>query len=747
MKSRSENKGFSLVELVVTIAIFSIVSIVIGGFLVASSRAYSVSANELDIQEEAQLVANQIQEMILDTAIGISYKYVVMDATGSELNDYMNNDLEIPVGQMDKKELWIYSQDGYNRIYWNKDTNEIYLTQYEKISTGGFQPADGMTDTGVILGEYVSDFSVDLSQVASERLVSFDIEFKKPNNNRDYTVSRTVSLRNNVLTNKNKEEVYNAFGLEFEPVPDSLSVTPGYDSVWPGEEVAYSVTLTCSRGGVPSQSVNWSISSGDGKTLDGGTSVTAGGILRVSSAEKSSLLNVKASATGYDYSNSVSTVLSKDMTVAVKQIRSLTISNNEFETTPVSPGGSYQFYVTMEGDNISALTLEGENGVDAYVSLGSEYAKVTSIEPKGHLKAKVTVQIDENAPQGAKIGVIVKPKRSTFSDVYAATGVYTVGGKGEMFKISSSTGNEWLRLGTSVTNVEFVDDDKQSKYCNKDGSLKTGYYIKYIYDVYDNMHNQVRTAYRTSGAGNGSDYTDYFSATGQASTYSSVVNMTDKVFLSSGTVYVQAILMYRTSGATVEVGRSDVWTYIIPEVTIEYRRALSDEGASDLKSYITSKERSTAVYMSFTSGFASENYNLYADNISLTPNNVGYVGSVDSTTKKVILIGNSTADYTSNQTMTMSYGGATSKLTIAFASANVSGTDFYVPLNEEEWTVISQSGNTTSYCYYANDTHRMDITFKDGAFDSADFYALETLNWINKGSYVMNAVNNSWSLK
>ena len=92
MRLERENKGFSLVELIVVIAIFSVVGVVIGGFLLAANRSYAVSANELDIQEEAQLVANQMQEMILDTSFGISYQYVVTDDTGTELIDYMEND-------------------------------------------------------------------------------------------------------------------------------------------------------------------------------------------------------------------------------------------------------------------------------------------------------------------------------------------------------------------------------------------------------------------------------------------------------------------------------------------------------------------------------------------------------------------------------------------------------------------------------------------------------------------------------
>ena len=199
MKLNRENKGFSLIELIIVIAIFSVVSVAIGGFLLAAQRSYAVSANELDIQEEAQLVANQLQEMILDTSLGISYQYVVVDAAGTELIDYMTDDAStvLPEGDLAKKELFIYGLNYYYHIYWNKETSELYLVEYEK--TGATpQLADGMPSTGVVLGEFVTDFDVNLSHVASDKMVSFDVEFKKPGGERAYTVSRNICIRNNI---------------------------------------------------------------------------------------------------------------------------------------------------------------------------------------------------------------------------------------------------------------------------------------------------------------------------------------------------------------------------------------------------------------------------------------------------------------------------------------------------------------------------------------------------------------------
>lgn len=42
MRLKHENKGFSLVELIITISVFAIVGVVLGAFMLSSSRAYSV---------------------------------------------------------------------------------------------------------------------------------------------------------------------------------------------------------------------------------------------------------------------------------------------------------------------------------------------------------------------------------------------------------------------------------------------------------------------------------------------------------------------------------------------------------------------------------------------------------------------------------------------------------------------------------------------------------------------------------
>lgn len=74
---RREEDGFTLVELIISMAIFSIVSIMIMMFLQTGSKSYQRAKNELDLQMESQMLINQIRDM------AYSANYAEYDGSGS----------------------------------------------------------------------------------------------------------------------------------------------------------------------------------------------------------------------------------------------------------------------------------------------------------------------------------------------------------------------------------------------------------------------------------------------------------------------------------------------------------------------------------------------------------------------------------------------------------------------------------------------------------------------------------------
>ncbi len=65
-KRYSDHRGFSLVELICTVAIFSIVITGVGSAMVLSARSYQNGNVELDLQQQAQITSNLLTNLILD---------------------------------------------------------------------------------------------------------------------------------------------------------------------------------------------------------------------------------------------------------------------------------------------------------------------------------------------------------------------------------------------------------------------------------------------------------------------------------------------------------------------------------------------------------------------------------------------------------------------------------------------------------------------------------------------------------
>lgn len=59
-------RGMTLVELIISIAILSIVSLAVGGAMYISSRSYTKNSSEINVQEEAQLASNLICDWLID---------------------------------------------------------------------------------------------------------------------------------------------------------------------------------------------------------------------------------------------------------------------------------------------------------------------------------------------------------------------------------------------------------------------------------------------------------------------------------------------------------------------------------------------------------------------------------------------------------------------------------------------------------------------------------------------------------
>ncbi len=181
------NRGLTLVELILVMAISAIVIGAITIFMSAGSRSYKAAENEILLQTEAQTIMNQIRECVLE---GNNIEY---DAALGTLFIYHSDDN--PATTADPMEI----------IWFNDEDKRLYLYNLT-IGDKGAVVADitaGAASEDNLLGEYVESFSADPVMFTSGRpgtsgntlTVTVRLEY----NDREFSVSEDIKLRNRIV--------------------------------------------------------------------------------------------------------------------------------------------------------------------------------------------------------------------------------------------------------------------------------------------------------------------------------------------------------------------------------------------------------------------------------------------------------------------------------------------------------------------------------------------------------------------
>ena len=126
------NRGFSFVELIVSIAIMSIVGSLVAVFLIFSTRSYSKTSVETDMQEDAQITLAQLTNYVIDADQSIDYKLLENEAAAgtSVLSDGLYAGT---IDNISVKKLILYRNDelgnAVETITWRKDKKTVSLSR------------------------------------------------------------------------------------------------------------------------------------------------------------------------------------------------------------------------------------------------------------------------------------------------------------------------------------------------------------------------------------------------------------------------------------------------------------------------------------------------------------------------------------------------------------------------------------------------------------------------------------------
>ncbi len=181
---RLGNKGFSFVELICAIAILAAVTASIGGIMVSSAQNYQNGTVEVELQQEAQLTANQIADLVIDTTSEVTYR----DSATA-------------------KELEIRQSDKCYKITYNATDEKIVYSEYMVYADGSSAPVG---DENQLMAEGVVDFEVDIpTGTVPEADGSYKLNFlesgsmqlrmKFARNERAYESWYTITARNGLV--------------------------------------------------------------------------------------------------------------------------------------------------------------------------------------------------------------------------------------------------------------------------------------------------------------------------------------------------------------------------------------------------------------------------------------------------------------------------------------------------------------------------------------------------------------------
>lgn len=162
MRAKGNNKGYSLVELLMTLAIFGVVMIGIAMIMRTTSVSYVNSSSEVAMQTEAQIIANQIEELLVD-------------ATGA-IDELAVNEWKIP------------GVDATHYIMYDA-TNDELLYQKDSNSATGYS----------LMAEYVSSFDIagwSTTESDPNRDNKVVVEIQMDKDGYVYEVARNVFFRN-----------------------------------------------------------------------------------------------------------------------------------------------------------------------------------------------------------------------------------------------------------------------------------------------------------------------------------------------------------------------------------------------------------------------------------------------------------------------------------------------------------------------------------------------------------------------
>lgn len=209
-----DNRGLTLVELLLTVTILALVIAGAATFMLAGSKSFAKGSADSNVQGEAELAVNQIEDLIIDVNGGVDF---TDDTDASTLTMY-HVEAENSGVAVNKKRV----------VKWDKSDKKLYSSEWkvDKDGSGAYVELDPPVYTDQLLAENVTDFNVDLSDKYTEtakdgtdieivRSVVIRVDCLDGTGKSTYATTPTITLRNRLMISSSPDEIF-----EHTPAPD-----------------------------------------------------------------------------------------------------------------------------------------------------------------------------------------------------------------------------------------------------------------------------------------------------------------------------------------------------------------------------------------------------------------------------------------------------------------------------------------------------------------------------------------------
>lgn len=178
--NKMNNDGFSLIEILVSLAIAAVVLVGTYTLMNSSAKSYRQSSSDIDVQAESETTSNFIYELLLE-AQDVRVTDAVAGSTGSCKTLVVLNNKYVKDASTGKQN----AQPQYNFIVFDDNNEKLYFKKVSALDADGklipysidvvnSNIADVVDDTK-LLAEHVKTFNVSPSRLKAQTPISYEI--------------------------------------------------------------------------------------------------------------------------------------------------------------------------------------------------------------------------------------------------------------------------------------------------------------------------------------------------------------------------------------------------------------------------------------------------------------------------------------------------------------------------------------------------------------------------------------------